>query len=155
MGILVLPMKEGRPNVYFVPRALYQKVGQLQAGARESGKREGKKQEAVKEKQPTITIHGFYHKHIRIDLVENKQTGNDDFFFKFIIGQRRGAAVAWIPVAMRGTAAEKFCNLVMSQTPTSQDVFSFTGKWQEKETRRGKPVRELWAFGARPAGKKK
>ena len=93
-----------------------------------------------------LTIYGFYGRDLWLGLVENKKKqGEEDLLFKFMLGQRQGEnLVSWLPVVIRGKAAEKFLDLIVEGL-TAKDLLSLRGVYQDR-TRNGRDAREFWAF---------
>lgn len=98
---------------------------------------------APRTEQKYPTLHGFYGRDLYLGLVPNKKTQQDEVLFKFMLGQRHGEQVSWLPVAIRGKAAEKFLEILPELTV--QDTLSLRGVYQDRR-RQGKPTREFWAF---------
>lgn len=113
----------------------------------------GKEQQQGREhthpkEQKYPTIHGFHGRDVFLGLVPKKNNPQeDDVLFKFLLGQRRGEAVTWLPVAIRGKAAEKFLEVLPELTV--QDTLTLRGTYQDR-VRNGKKTREFWAFHIQP-----
>src|SRR5579859_810544 len=101
-------------------------------------------EQPAKEKK-YLTIYGFYGRDLWLGLVENKKKqGEEDLLFKFMLGQRQGEnLVSWLPVVIRGKAAEKFLEIMPELT--AKDTLSLRGVYQDR-TRNSRDAREFWAF---------